>query len=434
MAVEFVTFDDDGLEICYSNSSPGKPFPDAWRLESNRGGSKFAQLPFSRTGTDFTLGSSGQWDDWGHRDQTVLLDSGGTLRRVFMGWSGIFSDADLGIATAASETGSWTKDGGNPFLQNGALPGAFSPDELSGPFLIEDLAEPNPAHRFKLYVGSEGSPSGTKWRIWLFTCATVDGTYALYSGAGPDGCLVGESGTGWREHGADKPCIFLHGGSFYMTFAAKDDDGWTTGLMSSADRGFTWTLHAEAPVISAPANAVQTFSGHTGLSLTGLTDSSVFDKDMPVFLAEQDNEDRIRMTRIRSLPTATSALLYHNVGNRTPEATYSRIGHPFCGSIYPTHIESIGGTLYAWATSFQPWCRVTGNNGNLETNVLLSASAPEGPWSVENTLSPVVPLKAWEPGDSNRENLTFARTALPLPVSSVETQSMAVQMGGLMGN
>lgn len=432
--VEFVTFDDDGLEVCYSNSSPGKPFPDAWRLESNRGASMFQFLPKGRTDIDLSLGTSGQWDDWGHRDQSVLLDSGGTLRRVFMGWSGTFSDADLGLATAGAELGTWTKDAGNPIVEKGALPVGFSPDELTAPFLIEDLAEPNAAHRFKLFVGSEGAPSGTKWRIWLFTCATVDGTYVLHSGGATDGALIAESGTGWREHGADKPVIFIVGTTWYMTFAAKDDDGWTTGLATSTDRGFTWSLHAEAPIISAPTNAVQVFTGHSGTALTGLTDTSVFAEDQPVYIQEQNNEDRIRITRIRKLTSATAVELYHNVGNRTPEATYSRIAHMFAGGIYPTHVEQIGGTFYAWATSFQPFSRATGLTGNLETNCLLSASAPEGPWSVVPIQSPVVPLKKWAPGLSNRENLTFARSALTAPSTGGTTSNSMASVGALMGN
>jgi hypothetical protein len=118
-------------------------------------------IPEDRSTVAIATGSG--WENSSVKDPSVVQD-GSTYYAVYMG-SG--SKTQIGIASASSLTGTWTKAAGNPIVANSA---GTNEDGVFNPTLYKDMDEPDPNQRWKLVYNGNDTSSPIKVRSYLRTC------------------------------------------------------------------------------------------------------------------------------------------------------------------------------------------------------------------------------------------------------------------------
>jgi hypothetical protein len=135
----------------------------------------------------------------------------------------------VGIATASSATGTWTKAPGNPLIDHGADT-AWDDDLVADP----ELYYVNGLY-WILYSGG-GSSGGTgtrKWHLGLAYASTPTGTWTKHT-SNP---VISAAASGFDEMAAWRGALHIEGGRIYGVYGGLNSD-------LSAARGGGFTLNA----------------------------------------------------------------------------------------------------------------------------------------------------------------------------------------------
>jgi hypothetical protein len=163
-------------------------------------------------------GSAGAWDSRRVQEPSVIVQDG-TWVMAYMG-----EDTDdplgesekIGIATASSPFGPWTKDADNPVVGFGTS-GQFDDTGAADPALFHDGAR-----YWMLYSGLSGTAGEFPWQLGLAYATTPNGTWTKYSG-NPI-LSVGTAGA-FDDEAAWRGSVYLEDGVFYGTYAGFPTPG-----------------------------------------------------------------------------------------------------------------------------------------------------------------------------------------------------------------
>lgn len=159
-------------------------------------------------------GSSGAWDDLRVNEPSVIK-VGSTWVMAYMGDTATEGQNEkIGIATASSPTGTWTKSANNPVLGFGS----------TGDFDVGGAADPSLYHdgtRYWLWYSGLRAAGGHPWQIGLAYSTAADGPYTKHK-SNPVVMTVGPAvGGTWENQSVWRGSIFNDSGTLVAPYAGE---------------------------------------------------------------------------------------------------------------------------------------------------------------------------------------------------------------------
>jgi hypothetical protein len=335
--LELVRHADDAKQHAWVNGKPN--LGGTYNIKHHHSYDGLLWIPQDRT-TIAVQGTAGQWDSGGVKDPWVE----GPINGVYY----MFYDnvASIGLATATSPDGPWTKDAGNPILA------ATSGDESAVffPCARFDPDESDANRKWKmLYAGFNGST--TKWRLFYATAPDA-------GGGAPGGWtrhgLVYDAGaaSSWNEDGNSGPIFDWIGGQWEVLFTGTRVDTrrkWRVGRLFGSD---LLNLTAATNPLLDHADASESLTANLSHRTASVASTTGFVKDQMVLLDQDSNADNFGLSRVRKVNAGTSLELYHALDGFTTAAPAKVIGWDE-GAMHPRALRRIGSTWCLWITSFQ---------------------------------------------------------------------------------
>lgn len=366
-------------------------------------------VPQDRDTIAVTVGTAGAWDDSKAKDRTVVKD-GDTYYMVYSAEKAATGLWELGLATAASPNGPWTKHSGNPILTS---TGAGTSEEfLWTPYLIKDEAETDPDKRWKLfYDGIDVSPIAHTIR--LATAATPTGTWTK------QGIALNVGGGGAiDELGCSNPVVFRNAGIWEVWFTALEAGGgprWSVCRATTTDlNSLPYTKDAaNNPYIPRDQDARQALTANLDGRTASMTDTTGFEVDQYVSARDSGGGGAAHLqwgySRVRKVNTNTSLELYHGLSGFTT-ANSAAIRGMNGGSITVHHIEFRNGRYEFYCTLFDIFRSDATLAGDFSetTGLCYSAGLTDKPKIWDWINSPNISQTPWDHRDS-AENISIAR-------------------------
>lgn len=262
-------------------------------------------LPKSRTELAIPVGGSGDWDGEAVHWRGIVRDVDGTLWMAYQGSAIGGVSSGIGIASASSIDGTWTKFASNPVIADSPGDRSF----VGQVTLTCDRTDPDPARRWKMTVVGL-SDVDSKRRVFLYYASQPDTTSWTL-----DGTLLdwdsGESTDG--VHLLMAPQYFA--GRWHLYYLAVN----VSGSPWSVYRAIGATLRAGAFTKSQAvdyfpnANGVETtISSASSTSRTVTVGSTTgFARDALIMYDQDGTVANWRLGRVRKVISSTQLELYH---------------------------------------------------------------------------------------------------------------------------
>lgn len=294
------------------------------------------------------VGSGGAWDDANVKDHKVFKE-GSTYYMTYTGWqAGGFHE--IGLATASSPQGPWTKDSGNPIITSD---GAATDQEWVGtPCLIKDNDEPDANKRYKiLYEGTRLTPS-VQGKIYLATAPSPFGTWTK------QGVAIANGGaSSWNERASGRPFAHKVGSVWYIWFQGSSTGSGPqqqVGVATTSDlNSIPYTQDAANPYIPKFQDPKEDLTANLGGTRTlQVGDTSDFVKDAVVIVTDDTTENDYSQSRVRKIVSSTQIDLYHALdGFTTASSAQARM---LSGGVVDIgHVVFSEGKWWFFVTPFQ---------------------------------------------------------------------------------
>lgn len=154
-------------------------------------------------------GSSGAWDDFRVGEPSIVKD-GSTYYMLYMGEKTAYQTTErIGLATASSLTGTWTKDAGNPVLLPGTS-GAWDD------FMVADAELFKVGSDWWMWYSGFGGPTASDfpWSAGLAYASAPDGPWTRHA----DNPIISGSGSGFDLNGAFRGAIYVDDDGYHVTY------------------------------------------------------------------------------------------------------------------------------------------------------------------------------------------------------------------------
>lgn len=158
--------------------------------------------PYTKQGYILNPGTAGAWDDYRVGEPSVWKD-GSTYWMAYMGErSPLGSSEQVGVASASSIGGPWTRSPSNPVL----VPSVSGWDE-------DITADPEIfVHNGFWWIWYTGQPP--QYQAGLAYANAPEGPWTKHA----DNPIIGGSGSGFDQNGAFRGAIFIEGGVYHITY------------------------------------------------------------------------------------------------------------------------------------------------------------------------------------------------------------------------
>lgn len=435
--VEYARLDIGTKKTAWSNDrTPGSRYIHS--VNRSYGGPRYFRV--SRTST-IGIPAEGYEDltSSGGRRKKHGLEVGGTI--YYWRESFTASGSSIGLSTATDVDGPWTNEAGNPVMDLSTLIGAGYVVHTA-PWVVYDDREPADS-KYRMVFGAELNDGIPTHRMFLAKAPAPEGPWTLVSHpTNTDGAILLEFGTNkYAANGVNDPVIYWRPGTndwgmyfsgyrqkpagFPWTWAGTapwaNKAGWAIFHATSSDL-VSWTVsNSGDPVLHAQDNQLRGFSGITNNTITGMSDTGGFVKDLPMWVfGSTGSDNNWLLTRVRKQVSGTSIELLHRSGGISSGGP-GIIGIQG-GSLTPHALVDEGTQFRLYATAFQPGVNTTLSGlGNCEIIISFTSSSPDGPWTIDLDNSPAAPLTHPDWGGSHsvenfafpNEPIAFAQTAQP---------------------
>ncbi len=187
--------------------------------------------PWTDLGTILPLGPAGSWDA-----NTVyaphLIQNNGTWFLYYTGGTDIYGDNNaLGVATAASVTGPYTRYSGNPLLSASRLPGDWEQSRDAEPYVYYSTI----INKWvMLYMGDAGADAVNIERVGYAVANSPTGPWTKFAG---NPIIDFSPAPAWDAATvADPFCVELDGTAYiFYTGGATSDQPWEVGFVTTKD-------------------------------------------------------------------------------------------------------------------------------------------------------------------------------------------------------
>ena len=364
-------------------------------------------VPEDRATNTVAVGGGGAWDDSQVKDQQITLGSNGTYYMVYGGSDG--AKFQVGVATASTPGGTWTKHANNPIVPFSA---ATVEDQTLNPFLVEDFSEPDAAKRWKLfYVGADTS-SPIVFRAYVRTCSAPPDNAACDT-AGEWSAKVELAGPGSggaiddRGWGRIYPYRFfgrphLIGGVVKNGTPARQES-----YASGADFSAALTKSGVVTVASDGSNC--DFVTNAALTTTRTVPTSGATSgcsaDQFVVIDDDATSANYHRNRILNVVSSSSLTLYHREDGMASGAAVRGV-EAFYQNDAGVIREYAPGQWVRYGTCFDPMTGAGSNDAYSENTCTWTAPTPLGPWTIAQLASPVAIANAFG-AQHSLENLSL---------------------------
>jgi hypothetical protein len=298
-------------------------------------------LQEDRTTIAVDVGAGAAWDSNNIKQPRPFRDDDGTYYMYFTADSST-TNFQLGVASASSPDGPWTKYGSNPILT-----GAGGDEtHIAAPFVFKDYGDPDSNKRYKLVY--TGQPAGSSaGRTYLATAPAPLGTWTK------QGIILdwGTSGS-LDEVDASRAIPLFEDGEWQVFYRAEDASA-NVGVLrahgtdlASLSKDYDAGYH-----IVAPLDQAQDISANLSGRTASMTDTTGFDRDQLVLVNQDATPDNWNLSRVRKVTTNTSLELYHAVVGFTTANSAQIRGLMAGTNMDLTAIEKINGLWY-WYVNF----------------------------------------------------------------------------------
>lgn len=323
-----------------------------------------------------------------------ITEDDGTMWFFFNGRSG--TNNSVGVTKSTDGGLTWTPFSGNPIIQQVTGTNLQNLGNISA---VKDMLEPNPAKRYKLFVGALGADAGR--RIFLYTASAPESTWTQ------EGMLAGpdvDSPTGYAAIHMN-PIYYNNTWHVFTPFWR-----WSGSALNLASLSKTaHVMGLEHQNISQVISAISSTSRNVTVA-----NSAGFIQDAMIIIDDDTNPSEWAINRVRKNVSGTVFEMYERTPGYAPNAKTNRFD---AGDMSLHHVS--------FDEVRQEWCfyvgffRVTAtfNQGgtiavNIQTCGLAVASSPLGMPAIDWFDTPQV----WLARDSNTgtsENMKFFDPPLP---------------------
>lgn len=372
-------------------------------------------VPGTRAQIAIDKGTAGQWDDnktqWG----SAILAADGKYVQSYNGDAGSTA-LQIGIATATSPYGPWTKYASNPVIPSTGGSGTDYEQYTRFNVLVEDWLESDSAKRYKLIVNMTDASSVT--RTGLFYASAYTGPYTY------DGRLLEDDATETQIAFRGQPVFY--NGLWHLFYNAEvggvNTIRYATGstLRAGAMTKANTTLSTEA--VGAVEVTLTAVSGRTWTcaSTTGLV------KDMFLVCTQTSSGDTYGTTRIRKIISSTQFEVYHTCAGAASGTVCRSANYGTDNAL--NHVINIEGTWYFIMTTFKAFTSHASYSAHHEWNSLfVGGSSPTDASAIDWAASPIVPMgrDSWNTTISN-ENVRVLHTPFRFYTLTADTASFAL--------
>lgn len=364
-------------------------------------------VPGTRAQIAIDKGTAGQWDDnktqWGG----AILASDGKYVQIYNGDAG-GTALQLGIATATSPFGPWTKYASNPVIATG-VGGTDYEQYVRFASLVEDWQETDSAKRYKLIVNM--TDAGSTTRTGIFYAASYNGPYTY------DGRLLEDDGTETGIAYRGQPV--WENGQWYLLYNATVGGVNTIRYATCATLRAGQAVKANVTLNTESAGAVEvTLTGVSGrvwtcASTTGLV------KDMHVIATKTSSGDTYDTTVVRKVISSTQFEVYHSCAGAASGTVVRSSNYGTDNAL--NHVIKIDGTWYFIMTTFKAFTSHASYSAHHEWNSLfVGGSNITDAMAIDWTASPIVPMgrDAWNTTISNENVRVLTVPASFAPVGT----------------
>lgn len=357
-------------------------------------------VPGTRAQIAIDKGTAGQWDDnktqWG---SAILADDGNYVQSYNGDAGG--SALQIGIATATSPYGPWTKYASNPVIATG-IGGSDYEQYTRFNVLVEDWLESDSAKRYKLIVNM--ADAGGTTRTGLFYASAYTGPYTY------DGRLLEDDGTETGIAYRGQPIYY--NGLWHLFYNANVGGVNTIRYATGSTLRAGAMTKANVTLSTEGANAVElTLTGVSGRTWT-CADTTGLVKDMFLVCTQTSSGDTYDTTRVRKVIDATTFEVYHTCAGATTGTVVRSANYGTDNAL--NHVINIGGTWHFIMTTFKAFTSHPSYSAHHEWNSLfVGGSSPYDASAIDWFASPIAPMgrDAWNTTISN-ENVRVLTTPI----------------------
>lgn len=316
-------------------------------------------VPGTRAQIAIDVGSGGAWDDTTVQWGSAILAADGKYVQSYSGNAG-GGVITVGIATATSPFGSWTKYASNPVI---TLTGSTDySDYIRFNVLVEDWQESDSNKRYKLIVcANDGSTN----RTLLFYAAAYTGPYTL------DGRFLEDDATETQITMNSQPV--WDGTQWIVCYNTTVSGIKETRYATCATLRAGMAVKSGTTLIVAGQNAAEvTLSAVSGRTWT-CSDTSALAKDMVLICTQTSSADTYDTTRVRKIISSTQFEVYHS----TPAAASGTVCRSvnYGNDLSFANLLKIGGVWYLLTTPFQVFDTHPSYSAHVETTALFVGGA-----------------------------------------------------------
>lgn len=369
-------------------------------------------VPGTRAQIAIDKGTSGQWDDVDTQWGSAILADDGNYVQSYAGDGGS-TVIQIGIATATTPYGPWTKSASNPVIA--VTPSTDYSAYMRFNVLVEDWQESDPNKRYKLIVNAN---DGSDTRTILFYAADYEGPYTY------DGRLLEEDATETGIAFRGQP--IWEGGQWYLLYNCTVGGQNVVRYATCATLRAGQAVKANTTLNTQSVGAVEvTLTAVSGRTWT-CADTTGLVKDMLLVCTQTASADTYDLTRVRKVISSTQFEVYHTA----PAAASGTV----CRSAnYGTdnalnHVIKIDGTWHFVMTVFKAFTSHASYSAHHETNGLfVGGSSITDAMAIDWMATPIAPLgrDAWNTTVSN-ENMRVLHTPLRIYTLTADAASFTL--------
>lgn len=393
--VEWSRIDDGPKIFAAANQATTAPSPYSIKLWESYGGRFWLQSGSSPQRTSIvTQGGTQPWCSTQTQMGAGVTEDDGTMWLFFNGRSG--ANNSVGVTKSTDGGVTWTPFSGNPIIPQVTGTNLQSLGLISA---VKDMLEPNPAKRYKMFVGALGAD--TNRRIFLYTASAPESTWTQEGMlAGPDA----DSAIGYL--GVHMNPIYYNN-QWYLFTPFWMWSGPALNLASLVKSAHVFGFDHQN--VSQVASAISSTSRNVTVA-----NSAGFIQDAMIIIDDDTNSSEWALNRIRKNVSSTVFEMYERTPGYAPNAKCNQLD---AGDISLHHVS--------FDEVRQEWCfyigffRVTAtfNQGgtiavNLQTCGLAVANSPLAVPVIDWFDSPQVWL-ARDQNTGTSENMKFFDPPLP---------------------
>lgn len=263
-------------------------------------------LPQVRNAIAIDKGSAGAWDDTDTQWGSAIRAQDGLYVSAYVGDAGTGSTPspvlEIGIATATSLDGTWTKYASNPVIARGGAGSAYEYRLLSA-VLVEDWQESDAARRYKMLTSCDDAASVR--RTLVFYAASYTGPYTY------DGVLLADDATETNVSRAGHPVYYNGHWLFFYTCTVAGVQV-TRCAFSPQLRAGTMTRYG-VTIAKTSGTFEQTVTSVAAGNLVTVPSTTGAVKDMSLVITQTASANTYGKSRIRKVVSGTVLELYHSV-------------------------------------------------------------------------------------------------------------------------